>query len=206
MKDIWFHLFTLLLGIFATVVMGMMLKLLLAEGHLNPLGWSVLILSSGLVLVLLLHGARWIEPEKKEYLELIRESRWLEESFLLPESARRKATQWADFLLTHGIDADGSKSSLAVVTQFLQGSCAQTLADPELLAQAAAYYGEILVECLDGEWEVSRKAGYKDAVVRVGAGRGRHEISPGFLVFLVSRDDMVPLEEILDHELREMSP
>ncbi len=115
------------------------------------------------------------------------------------------AMRFLEVLTEKGMEIHDPEASLPGVTQYLKENASRVLSEPELCSQAAAYYGQIFKEKFRGEWKIWRKARYADAVVRVGKGRKRHNLSPGLLVFRVARLPDVSLQGILEHEMQEMS-
>ena len=186
-----------LVGIAAAVVMLKMLKILIAQEQLSILGWLVLIASSCLFLGLFAYYIRWIDPKEKEYLLLIERSGWLEEPLVLPASAVAKSKEWIELLSKHGLEVDLSEASLPDATRFLRENSAQILGDPPLLAQAAAYYGEVFVKRFKGKWKLKSKAGYRDASVHFWSARGGSRSPPAFSVFASHKTPRVRLRNLL---------
>jgi len=136
---------------------------------------------------------------------LVQSTEWLKDPHLLDSSARNLAICFHEVLTKKGIKVHDPVAALPEITLFLKENASRVLSEPQLCSQAAAYYGEILKEKLRGEWKIWRKARYADAVVRVGKGRTRHELSPGLLVTRAARLPDVYLQTILEHEIQEMS-
>lgn len=193
-----------LAGIVAVGVMSAMLGLLFEHGRLSPLGWCVLVGSGGLFLAIWIFLDRSIDPERRQYLELIQFTEWLRDPHGLDRSARSMAMCFREVLMEKGMKIRDPEASLPEMTIFLKENASRILNEPELCSQAAAYYGEILKEMLTGEWRIWRKAQYADAVIRVGKGRKRHDVSPGLLVIRAATLPDVSLEAILEHEIQEM--
>ncbi len=100
-----------------------------------------------------------------------------------------------------GSGADGGTMPLL----YLKTNASLVISEPELCLLAGAYFGEIMKMGFGGQWRIWKGAGFRDAVVRIGKGRNRHDISPGLMAFRVTMEPVVSLEGILCHEVREMA-
>ncbi len=92
-----------LAGIAAAAVMFAMLRLLVEHGRLGPLGWCVFVVSGGLFLVLWFSLSKYMDPERRQYLDLIQSTEWLKDSHELNRSAKIMALRFLEVLTENGM-------------------------------------------------------------------------------------------------------
>lgn len=196
-------LFILGLGIiFATLALALAQEAL--KGNLNTAGWLVLIGSVFVFVLLFYQSLSKPGLERTQYLHLLRASPIAKNPSAFIASAPVRALSFSRFF-GGAADNELTLERLPQATRYIKTNASAIQQDPELVALAAAYLGEILRTNLDGRWRVWRKGKYRDAVVCLGQRALRHEVSPGLMVFRVAQETDFTLEGFLEHESRELT-
>jgi len=175
------------------------------EGNLTTTGWIALTICATVFVCLVATVIMGLDREREGYLRLVAGLPISSQPQEFINRVPQLATEFHEILAGRGVRIDPSASSLPSVTEYLKELGEEIRQEPKLLQMASAHFGHILQVAGGGDWKEWKKGRHRDAVVRLGKGVSRHDVSPGLLILRVAEDSKSTLEAFLAHELEELN-
>ena len=192
-----------LLGILSATLMLWSLLRLVRAGFLTSGEWFILAISSGLFLACFVWVWRSNGGASTKWSSLTQEALSKCDKSALPKEIARLARSFANRLETRGSSSEFSPASFPGVTEFVRQHRNELMGNPDLFLEATSFFGEVLRRELDGVWEWKRFP-RTALVVRLGKGRSRHDLSPGFWISQVAESSAISLTEVYENEQEEL--